>query len=414
MSGFKTRRHFLQGLAATSAYAAAATPASGAAETEQQWRRVRSLFDFREEHVPMNAANLCPSPRSVAETVTKLTQSIDIDCSFQNRARFAEDRETARELIARQVGAHADEIALVRNTSEANNIINNGLDLGAGDEVVLWDQNHPTNNVAWAVRARRSGFSLRSVTVPAKPTGLDELVEPFRTALTPRTRVLALTHASNVSGVRLPVRELSEIAHRSGIHVHVDGAQSWGALNVSLRELGCDSYAASAHKWYCGPKEVGLLFVRGERIGSVWPSIVAPGWGSTAETELAGARKFESMGQRDDAAITALGEAARFHDSIGPAQTQERVLDLATVLKSSLAEAGARLVTPTEPELSAGVCIVDVHPDRRQELFDAMYQRFGIAGSTTGGLRLCPHVYNTREHVDRAAEGVVALRALWV
>ena len=413
MSGFNTRRHFLRGLAATSAYAAAAAPVPAAAEPEQQWRSVRSLFDFREEHVPMNAANLCPSPRAVAKTVTSLTRSIDIDCSFQNRARFAEDRETARELIAGQVGVHADEIALVRNTSEANNIINNGLDLGAGDDVVLWDQNHPTNNVAWAVRARRSGFALRSVTVPAKPTGLDELIEPFRTALTPRTRVLALTHASNLSGIRLPVRELAEIAHRSGIHVHVDGAQSWGALDVSLRELGCDSYAASAHKWYCGPKEVGLLFVRGERIGSVWPSIVAPGWGSTAETDLAGARKFESMGQRDDAAITALGEAARFHDSIGPARTEERVLELATMLKSSLAEAGARLVTPAEPELSAGVCIVDVHPDRRQELFDAMYERFGIAGSTTGGLRLCPHVYNTREHIERAAEGVAALRALW-
>ena len=119
----------------------------------------------------MNAANLCPAPRSVASAVTDLTRSINVDCSFQNRARFDRDREAARELVAGQLGVTADEIALVRNTSEANNIVNNGLDLGPDEEVVTWDQNHPTNNVAWAVRARRRGFAVRSVTVPADPVG---------------------------------------------------------------------------------------------------------------------------------------------------------------------------------------------------------------------------------------------------
>ena len=361
----------------------------------------------------MNAANLCPAPRSVASAVTDLTRSINVDCSFQNRARFDRDREAARELVAGQLGVTADEIALVRNTSEANNIVNNGLDLGPDEEVVTWDQNHPTNNVAWAVRARRRGFAVRSVPVPADPAGPEDLIEPFRRALTPKTRILALTHASNVSGIRLPVSELCTIAHRQGIHVHVDGAQTWGALSVDLRELDCDSYAASAHKWYCGPKEVGLLYVRRERIDRIWPSTVAPGWGATADTELAGARKFESMGQRDDAALSALGTAAEFHDAIGADQVEARVLELASALKQSLGAIGARLVTPMDEELSAGVCIVDVPSARRQELFEAMYERYGIAGSTSGGFRLCPHVYNTRQHVERAARGIEALRGLW-
>ena len=190
------------------------------------------MFPFTEERVPMNAANLCPSPVQVAETVSSLTRSIDVDCSFQNRERFSEDLERARSAVANQIGVEADEVALVRNTSEANNVINNGLDLGAGDEVVLWDQNHPTNNVAWAVRARRRGFALKHVTVPPTPSDTEELIEPFRQAITPNTRVLALTHASNVSGIQLPVRELCEIARRAGIHVHVDGAQTWGALQL--------------------------------------------------------------------------------------------------------------------------------------------------------------------------------------
>ena len=371
------------------------------------------MFPFTEERVPMNAANLCPSPVQVAETVSSLTRSIDVDCSFQNRERFAEDLGRARSAVANQIGVEADEVALVRNTSEANNIINNGLDLGAGDEVVLWDQNHPTNNVAWAVRARRRGFTLKHVTVPPTPSDTEELIEPFRQAITPNTRVLALTHASNVSGIKLPVRELCEIARRAGIHVHVDGAQTWGALQLDLRELGCDSFAASAHKWFCGPKEVGLLYVRRERIAAIWPSTVAPGWGATAETELAGARKFESMGQRDDAALSAVAPAAEFHASIGAAEVEARVRELASLLKQSLQEIGVKLVTPLDAAFSAGVCIVAVDDANRQALFEAMYDDFGIAGSTSGGFRLCPHVYNTREHVERAVQGLEKLSNLW-
>ena len=408
-----TRRQFLSGLAAAAPLATGSSKALAADASEDYWRQVRARFPFLEDRVPMNAANLCPSPRSVSAAVTELTRSIDVDCSFQNRARYERDREAARTLVARQIGAGPDEVALVRNTSEANNVINNGLDLEAGDEVVIWDQNHPTNNVAWAVRAKRRGFSLRPVSLPAKPRDPGDLIEPFRRAISPRTRVLALTHASNISGILLPVRELSEIAHRSGIHVHVDGAQTWGALDVNLRELGCDSYAASGHKWFCGPKEVGLLYVRQDRIDGIWPSTVAPGWGATAETELVGARKFESMGQRDDAAISALGEAAKFHDEIGTARVEARVRELASALKEALVGIGAPLVTPTDQDLSAGVCIMQVPADNRQPLFEAMYDRFGIAGSTAGGLRLCPHIYNTREHVDRAAKGVESLRRLW-
>ena len=413
MPDSESRRQFLTGLAAVSTLAASSARCRAAPGGEGYWQQVRDKFPFREDRVPMNAANLCPSPESVATAVTELTRSIDVDCSFQNRARFERDREDARTLVAGQIGAEADEIALVRNTSEANNIINNGLDLAAGDEVVMWDQNHPTNNVAWAVRAKRRGFSLKSVSLPTDPADPGDLIEPFRSALSPRTRVLALTHASNISGILLPVRELCEIGRKSGIHVHVDGAQTWGALDVDLHDLGCDSYAASGHKWFCGPKEVGLLYVRQERIADIWPSTVAPGWGEGAATGLVGARKFESMGQRDDAAISALGEAARFHAEIGPDRVEERVRELASALKDALAEVGAPLVTPRDPALSAGVCIMQVPPDRRQELFDAMYDRFGIAGSTAGGFRLCPHVYNTREHVERAVKGVESSRSLW-
>lgn len=410
-----TRRRFLQTLAAGSfvhpfgGRPAAAQPRPGGG-SEPLWEEVRRQFAFRDERVPMNAANLCPSPRVVAERVSELTRDTDVDCSFPNRAKFAPLLEASREAVAAPLGVTADEIALVRNTSEANNVVNAGIPLGAGDEVVVWDQNHPTNNVAWEVRAARAGFAVTKVTTPVSPSGADELVGVFERALTPRTRVLALTHVSNLSGLRLPVRELCEAAHRRGIHVHVDGAQSWGALDVDLRDAGCDSFSASAHKWFMGPREVGLLYVRADRVEEIWPSIVAPSWGGAVEPRPKGARKFESLGQRDDAALAAVGTAAAFLNRLGAKRIETRVVELATMLKTGLEEAGFELLTPMAPELSGGVVVAALDPARRGALVNALYERYGIACAATGGLRICPHVYNTVEHVARVVSGAGTLR----
>lgn len=414
-----SRRSFLSTLASGAAFLPAARALGEASallpdsrEGEAYWEMVRRQFAFREDKVPLNAANLCPSPRQVAEQVAELTRDIDVDCSFNNRAKFNGLREESRRKLAEYLGAEPDEIALVRNTSEANNTINNGLPLRAGDEVVIWDQNHPTNNVAWEVRAARFGIVVKRVSTPKQPASAEELSRVFEEALTPRTRVLSLTHVSNVSGFRLPVKELTELAHRRGIYVHVDGAQTVGALSLNLKEIGCDSYSASAHKWLCGPKEAGILYLRSERIRQIWPNVVAPGWGEDAEPDVKGARKFESLGQRDDACLAALGTTVDFHRAIGPERVEARMIELARVLKEGLKEAGFKLVTPLPAELSAGVVIIEVPQPARGKVLDKLYTDYGLAGSASGGLRLCPHLYNTREHVERAVRAVTALRPL--
>ena len=379
---------------------------------EAYWEMVRQQFPFREAKVPMNAANLCPAPRVVADAVVELTRDIDVDCSFNNREKFNAMLELSRSRVADQLGVGGDEVALVRNTSEANNIINNGFPLKAGDEVVVWDQNHPTNNVAWEVRAARFDSSVKRVRTPREPTRPDQLIAPFTEALGARTKVLALTHVSNVSGVRLPIREICELAHRRNIHVHVDGAQTWGAFNLNLRHLQCDSYAASSHKWFCGPKEVGLLYVKRTRIPDIWPSLVAPGWGSDVDPDVPGARKFESFGQRDDARLAAMATTVDFHRTIGFGRVEARIFELAGALKAGLKAGGLKLLTPEDPELSGGVCIIQVPPPKRQEVFNRLYTRYGIAGAAVRGLRLCPHIYNTMAHVDRAIEAVRAMRSI--
>ena len=167
-----SRRDFLKKGSAVVA-AMGATPRALNAQTmdeETFWLQVRSQFAFTENAVPMNAANLCPSFRAVTDSVEHFTADIDRDCSFNNRAKYSDLLEHCRSRIASQLNVSADEIALVRNTSEANNMINNGLPLEAGDEILLWDQNHPTNNVAWDVRAERFGLSIKRVSTPAAPS----------------------------------------------------------------------------------------------------------------------------------------------------------------------------------------------------------------------------------------------------
>ena len=412
MKRSQSRRDFLQatgalmlggaGISSAEAQRQLATPG----QDESYWDMVRAQFSFTEGAVPMNAANLCPSFRAVAENVSLLTADIDRDCSFNNRGKFGGLLEQARARVAAQLNVSADEIALVRNTSEANNIINGGAPLAAGDEALIWDQNHPTNNVAWEVRAARYGLRVRKVQVPEKPASAQELIDAFVNEFRDNTRVLSITHVSNVSGIKLPVRELTRAARERGIHVHLDGAQTWGAMALDLRALDVDSYTASAHKWYMGPKEVGLLYVKESRIGEIWPSIVAPGWGNGPETSLVGARKFESLGQRDDAALAGLGVAAGIHDMIGPERIEQRVVQLAQRLKQGIVDAGHELLTPMNPEFSHGVCITKLDPTQRGGVVDRLYHEYGIAGAATGGIRLCPTVYNTLGHIDRAVAGV--------
>lgn len=379
---------------------------------ESFWLSVKHQFPLRGDLVLMNAGNLCPSPRPVIDAVARRTRDIDTDASFQNRARFDDLRDRARFGLARYLGAFPDEIAITRNTSEGNNTVINGLTLGRGDEVVIWDQNHPTCNVAWDVRAERFGFSVRRVSTPPAPTTAEELIEPFRRALSARTRVLAFSHVSNVSGVRLPARDLCRLAQAGGVLTLVDGAQVFGVLRLDLHDIGCDFYTGSAHKWFVGPKEVGILYVRRDRVANLWPSNVGVGWQGALEH---GAAKFDNLGQRDDARVAAMGNAVGFHEAIGPTLVEHRVRTLVEALRRGIRERipAAYFHTPSQASLSAGVVVLVVPSRDSRGLYEALYRDHAIAGAAMGGdftgIRLCPHIYNTMEDVHRVAETIARI-----
>jgi selenocysteine lyase/cysteine desulfurase len=387
-------------------------PGDPAPDDEAYWRRVRDQFPLDDGLILMNAANLAPSPYPVQDAVFRFTRDVDGDASFQNRAKFGPLKEQARQALADYVGADPREIAITRNTSEGNNSVVNGLDLGAGDEVVIWDQNHPTNNVAWDVRARRWGFTVNRVSTPHGPMATPEaLMEPILSVLTSRTRVLAFSHVSNVSGTALPARELCRAARERGVLTLVDGAQTFGALSLDLHEMGCDFFTSSSHKWFVGPKEAGLLYVREDSQDRLWPSDVGVGWEGAVES---GAQKFENMGQRDDAAVVTMATAAAFHEAIGPAAVEARVRALAATVKRRLQQHLPDVVffTPPDPLNSAGVVVFELPGRDHDAIYQGVYEddHLGCAAmhGLFNGLRLSPHIYNTMDQVETAVEAVAA------
>lgn len=382
-------------------------------DDEQAWRFVKQQFPLRRDLILMNAGNLCPSPYPVIDTVMRYTQDVDADASFQNRAKFGETQEHSRHALASYVGAHPTEIAITRNTSEGNNTVINGLELGPGDEVVVWDQNHPTNNIAWDVRAKRYGYTVKRISTPPSPATVEEVVTPFRDALSGRTRVMAFSHVSNVSGVALPAKDLCQMARERGVLTLVDGAQVLGALRIDLHDIGCDFYTGSSHKWLVGPKEAGLLYVREERIDDLWPSDVGVGWEGALER---GAAKFENLGQRDDACVAAMATAVAFHEAIGTEAIELRVRSLAAALKAGIQDriSAAYFHTPVEPEMSAGVVVFVIPSRNAQALFEELYSEHSIAGAPMRGeftgVRLCPHMYNTMEEVEHVVDTLGRIR----
>jgi isopenicillin-N epimerase len=415
-----SRRNFIRSIPALAALPASwtafstalkAAPSAPDVNNENYWSLVKRQFPLEENLIYLNAANVCPASRPVLDRHSEYMRDFQSNPSFQNRAKYDPLRERLREKIAGMLRVSADEIAITRNTSEGTNTVVEGVDLKSGDEVIIYDHNHPSNNDSWKMRAKREGFTVTILPVRVPAASKDELISQAEKAITPRTKLIAVTHLTSTTGIMYPAREIAEIARRRGIWMHLDGAQSFGALDVNLKEIGCDTFSTSAHKWLMGPLENGVLFVRADRIAQVWPSIVTAGWSD----HLKGARKLEVYGQRDDPRIVALESAIDFASLIGPAAVEARMRSLSGYMKRQLSEVGGvKLKTNIEPELSAGVIKCDISRVPTKQAYDALWDRHRIAIAMTAsgdsqGLRFSPHIYNSREEIDRAVAAVKAL-----
>jgi selenocysteine lyase/cysteine desulfurase len=382
-------------------------PPTPAAPDEQFWADVRRQFLLPDRMAFMNAANLCPAPRPVVESLERWTRMLESDPSPVTRGRLPDAREETRTAVAEFLGVTPEEVVLTRNTSEGNNLVSTGLALGPDDEVVVFADNHPSALRAWQVKAERYGY--RVVIVPqANPhPGPDHYVEAFTRAFTPRTRVLAFSHVTNTTGDLLPAADLCRAARARGVLTLVDGAQTFGVLAARPADMGADFYTGSGHKWLCGPKETGVLFVRRDVQDRLLPSVV-----SLYAGRVGASRTLEAMGQRDEPALAALGDAVRFQAGIGREAIEARARELARALMTGLGRlAGVTLWTHPDPARSAAVVTFRPAGLDPARLAAALYERDGVVGVARGGedrpgIRLSPHLYTTMADVDRTVAAI--------
>jgi selenocysteine lyase/cysteine desulfurase len=377
-------------------------PASPAVPDERFWASVREQFVMPPDLAVMNAANLCPSSAPVLDSLYKATREMDGEPSPGYRSQMEHAKEVTRQSLAEFLRVTPEEIVITRNTSESSNLVSSGLDLKAGDEVLLFSDNHPSNSVAWKEKARRHGYGVNVVAMVSPHPGAEYYLDAFTKALTPQTKVLAFTHLTSTVGDLFPARELCRLARERGILTLVDGAQSLGLIDVDLREMDPDFYGGSGHKWPCGPKEAGVLFINRRSASRIWPSIYSAYPGAVGIS-----KSFESFGQRDEPAIQAFGEALQFQTKIGRAAIEDRGRELAQALLVGLAKLPAvKVWTHADPARS--VAIVSLLPGSLDplKLTLALYEKDRIvcatrAGADRGGVRFSPHFYNSHAEVER-------------
>ena len=370
------------------------------------WKTIRSQFLMPPELTVLNAANLCPSPAPVLETVYNYTKRLDSKPVPSYRAEMREVKEKTRQELAKYLRVTPEEILITRNTSESNNWVSNGLDLRAGDEVVIFSDNHPSNNEAWKERGKRFGFTVKEVPPVNPHPGFDYYLETFKKALTTRTRVLSFTHLSNTVGDLFPAKELCSMARNRGIITLIDGAQSLGLLDVDLSDIQPDFYSGSAHKWPCGPKETGVLFVNKSIQERFWPSIYSAYKGREGL-----AQTHEGLGQRDTPAIHAFGQQIEFLRKIGQEKIEERSGNFATEIIEELQKINdINIFTSNERALRSAVVTFRPANLEPAKVVKAL-EEDGIVAANQGGkdwagVRFSPHFYNSNSDVERAVGAI--------
>jgi selenocysteine lyase/cysteine desulfurase len=381
--------------------------AAPAVPDEAFWASVRKQFLMPADITLLCAANLCPTSAPVIEALLNATRDIDRDPGTENRRKWGEGREETRRTLAEFLCAAPEEIVITRNTSEGNNIVSSGLDLKAGDEVLLFADNHPSINTAFQEKAKRFGFAIRRVDLVEMHPGPEHYVEAFRKAIGPATRLLAFTHVTASVGDLMPAREICRAARERGVLTLVDGAQSFGVLNIDLADMQPDFFTGSAHKWPCGPKEFGVLYINKQAEPRLWPSIISLYAGGVGAS-----RRFEAMGQRDEAGFIAFGEALRLQNKIGRKTVEARSRELAQRLIAGLQKIdGARVWT--HPAADRSAAIVTFLPGKADpaKLAAVLYEKERIVtnargSGVRGGIRLSPHFFVLRDEIDRTLAAI--------
>ncbi|MDI6845690.1 MAG: aminotransferase class V-fold PLP-dependent enzyme [Candidatus Saccharicenans sp.] len=380
------------------------------------WTKVREEFLLDPEKSFFNSGTLGTMPRRVFERVVNhLRQTAEKIAEWDyygaDWISGYQPFDEIREKIARLFNCDTKEVALTENATAGINYIACGLDLKPGDEVLGTDQEHPGGESAWKLKAKRCGVVYRQLPVGKPIKSPEEVIETFVRAIGLNTRVLAIPHIITGSGAVLPVRELCAEARKRGVFTVIDGAQSPGHIRVDLREIGCDAYCGSFHKWLCAPAGTGFLFLRKERAREIWTTLASTQWDNQEDHGF----RLSQRGTGNLSLLFGLDEALDFHFELGPDRVYSRIKQLGDYLRARLLEVpGIKIFSPLDPSMCAGITVYTIEGLTGNCLQDELWKRGRLRVRSMGevyGVRQSTHIYNSFEEIDRTVEILKELAA---
>ena len=373
---------------------------------EAYWTEMRKQFIIPPDEVYLNNGTVGSSPAPVLRAIfdgynetEQMAQKDPEDYPIWGYGAWNEFRDP----LAEFVGCKRDEIALVRNATEANSYIANGVDLKAGDEVLMTDQEHPGGEHPWDLRAKRYGIVLKKLPLPKPVPNAAAVLNIFNDAITPRTRVIFFSHITTVTGVVLPAKELCALARSKGILSAVDGAHVVGMMPLSLHDLGCDMYSSSPHKWLFATKGSGFLYVRDEVIDRIWSTVTTEGWDDTKIR----AERFQRFGSSNVPALWGLRASIKLANDIGMDRIEKRHRKMADYILAEMVKRGAESWTSPDPALRCAIATVNVPGLKRMDLENWLWQtkKIRIRGGEPSKLRLSTPYYLPKKDIDRYLAG---------
>lgn len=376
------------------------------ASDEDFWYYIQQSFTVSPSILNFNNGGVSPAPRTVQDAMKRFYDYSNEAPSYYMWRILDQGRETLRTNLSKLAGCRTDEIAINRNASEGLETIIFGLQLKEGDEVVATKQDYPNVVNAWKQREQRDKIKMLWVNLELPSEDEAYIVKQYVNAFTPRTKAVNITHIINWNGQVIPVRKIADEAHKRGIDVLVDGAHSFAHLDFQIPDLGADYFATSLHKWLYAPIGSGLLYVKRDKISSVYPLFATD---IPLKDDI---RKFEHLGTRPFFIEQAIGKAIEFHQMIGSERKQKRLHYLKNYWMEKVKDVpGIKLHTSLHPKWGGAIGLVSVEGKKPAELDSYLFNNHRIHTTTIlweniSGVRITPNVYTTAPQLDELVRGI--------
>ncbi len=379
-------------------------PPEQAAMDEDFWFTIQNSFSVTRGIINLNNGGVSPSPRIVTEALVRYIWQQEDATAYTMWQILEPQSETIRTGLAEVFGCDREEIAITRNASESLEILLMGMNFKSGDEILTTTQDYGRMITTLRQREKREGLVLKLVKIPIPPKDLNEITAAFERAITDRTRLILMAHQVNITGQITPVKAVCEMARARGIETIVDGAHSFAQFDFKQKDLSCDYFGTSLHKWLYAPKGTGLLYIKRDKIEKIWPLMAA-------ESKQAGdIRKFEEIGTHSAAPKLAIGEALLFHNGIGGKRKEARLRYLSRYWMNRLKDVPkVRFNTSFDPAQSCAIANVQIEGLNPSAVGSYLFDKHRIFTTPIiheefQGIRITPNIYTTLGELDRFCE----------